>query len=86
MDMLAVDLTGLGSFQLGDPVVIWGPGLPVERLAASAGTVNYELLCQVTGRVPRHYVSPEYAASSAAGSISDAQYGFGVQMRESLLS
>jgi alanine racemase len=38
---------------VGDPVVLWGPELPVEQVAAHAGTISYELLCAVSGRVPR---------------------------------
>jgi alanine racemase len=52
MDMLAVDLTGLPAAQLGAPVELWGAALPVDEVAASAGTIGYELLCGVTQRVP----------------------------------
>lgn len=52
MDMITVDLRGLdGRVAVGDAVVLWGKGLPVERVAAWAGTIGYELLCGVTGRV-----------------------------------
>jgi alanine racemase len=52
MDMLCVDLTGLAAAQVGTPVVLWGEGLPVEEVAAAAGTVSYELLCALAPRVP----------------------------------
>jgi alanine racemase len=52
MDMLAVDLTGLDDAGIGSPVVLWGEGLPVEEVAAAAGTISYELLCAVMPRVP----------------------------------
>lgn len=64
MDMLAVDLSPLIAAEqsghhspvaLGESVVLWGNGLPVEEIAQAAGTINYELLCQVTGRVKRVY-------------------------------
>ena len=32
-------------------VELWGEHIPVERIASSAGTIGYELLCQTTGRV-----------------------------------
>ena len=32
-------------------VVLWGRGLPVETIAAHAGTICYELTCGVTRRV-----------------------------------
>jgi alanine racemase len=31
---------------------LWGPELPVEEIAAFAGTIPYELLCGVSQRVP----------------------------------
>ena len=39
----------------GDPVVLWGDGLPVEEVAAAAGTISYELFCRLTGRVKFRY-------------------------------
>ena len=36
----------------GDPVELWGTNLAVEELAATAGTIAYELLCGVSQRVP----------------------------------
>jgi alanine racemase len=61
MDMLAVDLTPVeahgGPCNLGDEVVLWGrsahgPSLPVDAVAAAAGTIAYELLCALAPRVP----------------------------------
>lgn len=51
MDMVTVDLRSQPQAQVGDPVVLWGQGLPVETVAAYAGTIAYELLCGVTARV-----------------------------------
>jgi alanine racemase len=51
MDMLTVDVTELPQVAIGDPVVLWGNGLPVETVAAAAGTIPYELVCRVGGRV-----------------------------------
>lgn len=51
MDMLAIDLRGQPQARVGDPVLLWGEGLPVETIAAHAGTIAYELLCGVTARV-----------------------------------
>ncbi len=51
MDMMAIDVTGLPPPDIGDPVQLWGPGLPVEQIAARAGTISYELLCGVSQRV-----------------------------------
>jgi alanine racemase len=52
MDMIAVDVTGAQKIQAGSRAVVWGAGLPVEEVAAHAGTIPYELLCGVSQRVP----------------------------------
>jgi alanine racemase len=51
MDMLTVDVTDLGIVAIGDPVVLWGEGLPVEEIAVRAGTIPYEIVCGVSQRV-----------------------------------
>ncbi|MDX1444430.1 MAG: alanine racemase [Gammaproteobacteria bacterium] len=51
MDMITVDLRSQPDAKPGDPVVLWGEGLPVEEIAEAAGTIPYELLCGVTQRV-----------------------------------
>ncbi len=51
MDMLTVDLTNHPEVQIGDAVELWGAHIAVERIAQSAGTIGYELLCQITDRV-----------------------------------
>ena len=55
MDMLCVDLRGHPQASVGDAVILWGEGLPVELVAERAGTISYELLCGVSARVPRLY-------------------------------
>jgi alanine racemase len=52
MDMIAVDVTGGPKIATGSKGIIWGEGLPVEEVAAHAGTIPYELLCGVSQRVP----------------------------------
>ena len=51
MDMITLDLRQHPEARIGDPVVLWGEGLPVERIAQAAGTISYTLLCGVTARV-----------------------------------
>jgi alanine racemase len=51
MDMINIDLRPLSDALVGDPVTLWGEGLPVDEIAQRAGTISYELLCQVTARV-----------------------------------
>lgn len=53
MDMIAVDLGPQPAEQVGDDVVLWGEGLPVEEIARACGRIPYELVCGVTQRVPR---------------------------------
>jgi len=52
MDMLCVDLGSLSGAGVGSEVILWGAGLPVEEVASAAGTLNYELMCALTARVP----------------------------------
>jgi alanine racemase len=53
MDMITLDLRTQPQARAGDPVVLWGEGLPVEEVAEHAGTIAYELLCRVAERIPR---------------------------------
>ncbi|WP_300717004.1 alanine racemase [Hydrogenophaga sp.] len=57
MDMVTVDLSGLDAAGIGSEVVLWGRSaagavLPVDEVAAAAGTIGYELMCAVAQRVP----------------------------------
>jgi alanine racemase len=51
MDMLVVDLTDMPYAKVGAPVCLWGEGLPADEVAATAGTVAYELFCAIAPRV-----------------------------------
>jgi len=51
MDMITVDVTDHPGVATGDPVVLWGDGVPVEEIARHAGTIPYELICGVSQRV-----------------------------------
>ena len=50
MDMLAVDLRHQPNAKINDPVILWGKGLPVERVAKTSGTSAYEMLTRMTPR------------------------------------
>jgi alanine racemase len=50
MDMLTVNLSDATDARIGDPVILWGRGLPVERIAECARTSPYELLTRMTAR------------------------------------
>lgn len=47
MDMLTVDLTDLPGAGIGSEVELWGATVPVNTIARAAGTIAYELLCNV---------------------------------------
>ena len=51
MDLMTIDLRGIPEARVGDPVMLWGPELPVERIAEVSGTIGYELTCSITRRV-----------------------------------
>jgi alanine racemase len=51
MDLITIDLRGLPGAKVGDRVVLWGGELPVEDIAAHAGTISYDLTCGMTKRV-----------------------------------
>lgn len=55
MDMITVDLGPGSTVAPGDVVTLFGEGLSVDDVAAGAGTISYEILCQITSRVPRIY-------------------------------
>jgi alanine racemase len=52
MDMIAIDVTDVERTPaVGDPVVLWGEGLPVEEIAIWSETVPYTLVCGINQRV-----------------------------------
>ncbi len=51
MDMITIDLGNAPDARIGDQVVLWGRGLPVEQIARCADTIAYELVCRITRRV-----------------------------------
>lgn len=51
MDLVTIDLREHPHARVGDRVVLWGRGLPVEQVAEAAGTIGYELVCGMTRRV-----------------------------------
>lgn len=51
MDLMTLDLRSQPDARVGDPVVLWGEGLPIEEIAEAANTISYALTCSVTRRV-----------------------------------
>ena len=61
MDLTLVDVTGIPGVSVGDEVILMGTcdGLSVDALehARLANSSPYEILCNISKRVPRRYVS-----------------------------
>ena len=55
MDMCMIDLSALPGIDVGCEVEIFGEHNSVNALAKLAGTIPYELVCNVSKRVPRYY-------------------------------
>jgi alanine racemase len=51
MDMLAVDLRPCPKARIGDPVILWGDSLPVERVALHTSNITWDMLTGVQHRV-----------------------------------
>lgn len=60
MDQTMIDVTDVPDVKMGDEVVVFGKQedkvLPIEELAEQLHTINYELTCVITKRVPRVYL------------------------------
>ena len=60
MDQMMVDISDLDNVNIGDEVVLFGPGKnyfpKVEELALILGTINYEVICMMGRRIPRVYL------------------------------
>lgn len=54
MDMLCVDLTDVPQAGLGSRVELWGKNILASDVAASAGTIPYQIFCNLR-RVPKLY-------------------------------
>lgn len=62
MDQLMVDVGHIPGVQQGDEVVLLGSQgtdetITVDELAGYLGTINYEVLCMISERVPRIYLN-----------------------------
>ena len=60
MDLMAIDVTDIDNISYGDDVVLIGKQgddeIRIEEFAAWAGTISYEILTNISARVPRVYV------------------------------
>jgi alanine racemase len=59
MDQLMVDVTDIPGVALGDRVTLLGRDgdrvITPEEMAQTLGTINYEIVCDISHRVPRYY-------------------------------
>ena len=53
MDQTMIDVTDIKDVQLLDEVELIGPHVPLDDLADLSGTIHYEIICQLTDRIPR---------------------------------
>ncbi len=58
MDMITIDLRGIPNTRVGERVVLWGNGVPIEQVAHACETIPYELICGVTSRV-KYDIEPD---------------------------
>ena len=56
MDQCMIDVSGEANVHAGDEVVLFGRQgdsfIPIEEIAAACGTINYEIMCNISRRVP----------------------------------
>ena len=61
MDQFMADVTDIPDVSIEDEVTLFGSDsgniLPVEEVAVCAGTINYEIVCGISKRVPRILIS-----------------------------
>jgi alanine racemase len=51
MDMATIDLRKCPDAKVGDPVILWGDGLPIEEVAKHTNHIPYDIICAVQQRV-----------------------------------
>lgn len=51
MDMAMIDLRNCKDAKVGDPVILWGDGLPIEEVAIHTDNIPYDIICGVQPRV-----------------------------------
>ena len=57
MDSFMADVTELPDVSIGDDVYIWDNKIiTLEEVAKQTDTINYEIICTISNRVPRVFV------------------------------
>ena len=71
MDTTLVDVTDVPGVSFGDEVMLIGEGnsvsITAEGLAETIGTIPYEVLCNISKRVPRVTVGSELPMHDKSG-------------------
>lgn len=56
MDQCMIDVSGVNNIKRGDEALIFGDGaVTVDDIASWLGTINYEITCMLSRRIPRVY-------------------------------
>ena len=57
MDQCMIDVTNVNNINIGDEVIIFGDHtVTADTLASMLGTINYEIVCMISKRIPRFYI------------------------------
>lgn len=60
MDQCMIDVTGIDDVKVGDEVVLFGKQknsfISIDEVAEKLGTINYEVVCMISKRIPRVYI------------------------------
>jgi alanine racemase len=60
MDQCMIDVTGIDGVKQGDEVILMGESgelsITADDLAQAIGTINYEVICMISKRVPRVFI------------------------------
>ncbi len=72
MDLVSVDLRSQPGARPGDPVVLWGRGLPAEEVAEHVGSIGYELVSRIAPRVTTQAIG-DHASHASAPSAGESR-------------
>ena len=57
MDQCMIDVTNVNNITIGDEVTLFSDtGITADNLAEWLGTINYEIVCMISKRIPRIYL------------------------------
>ncbi len=56
MDQFMVDITKIVGVKMGTEVILLGDSITADEMAQMVGTIGYEIVCNISKRVPRIYI------------------------------